>query len=172
MGLPFRSATAALAVALAGPLSSQTVKVDFNDKVDFAGFRSYAWKEVEQATPGPLNHEHLTRAVERALEAKGLVKAGSGPPDVLVRYFARIGKRTRGTSRAEDSRWQPAQRRTVVEFSRVEEIKLTLELYTPAGLEPAWSAVAMETLGPADRLEQQIDETVLRLLAQYPPKPR
>lgn len=161
-----------LAAAAAGPVTAPTLKVDFNDKVDFGAFHSYAWKDTQQHTPSPLNHQHITRAVERELEAKGLVKAGTGKPDVLVRYFAKIDKRTRGASRSEETGLQPADRRTVVEFSRVEEVKLILELYTPAGLEPVWSAVATDALAPPDRLEQQIDDTTARMLEAYPPKPR
>lgn len=163
---------AILVVVLAGPVTTQTVKVDFNDKVDFAAFRSYAWKDTQEPAPNPLNHQRITRAVERELEAKGLVKAATGKPDVVVRYFGKIEKKTKGASRSEDSTWQPADRRTVVEFSRVEEVKLILELYTPAGLEPAWSAVATDALAPPDRLEQQLDDAVARMLEAYPPKPR
>jgi uncharacterized protein DUF4136 len=161
-----------LAAATAAPVTTQTLKVDFNDKVDFGAFHSYAWKDTQEPTASPLNHQHITRAVERELEAKGLVKAGAGKPDVVVRYFGKIDKRTRGAGRSEETGLQPADRRTVVEFSRVEEVKLILELYTPAGLEPAWSAVATDALAPPDRLEQQIDDAIARMLEAYPPKRR
>lgn len=163
---------AILAVVLAGPVTTQTVKVDFNDKVDFAAFRSYAWKDTQEPAPNPLNHQRIMRAVERELEAKGLVKAGTGQPDIVVRYFGKIEKKTKGAGRSEETGLQPADRRTVVEFSRVEEVRLILELYTPAGLEPAWSAVTTDALAPAERLEQQIDDAIARMLEAYPPKRR
>jgi hypothetical protein len=161
-----------LALVLASPLNAPAVKVDFNDKVDFAAFRSYGWKQTQEPARNSLNHEAITRAVERELEAKGLVKAASGQADLLVRYFSKIEKRTKGTGRSEDSTWQPSDRRTVVDFSRVDELKLILELYTPAGLEPAWSATVTEALAPPDRQESQLDDTVAQMLKAYPPAAR
>jgi hypothetical protein len=171
MGLRAGCAATALAAALAGTAAAQDVKVDFNDRVDFAAIRTYAWKDTQEPAPKPLDHSQITRVVERELEAKGLVKAEAGPPDVVVRYFAKVEKRTRGTGRSEDSTWQPAERRTVVDFSRVEELKLILELYTPTGLEPVWSATVLDPLAPAARQDQQIEQLVAKQVARYPPKP-
>jgi hypothetical protein len=170
MGPALRSSAFLLALAVAGPLAAQTIKVAANDKVDFAAFRSFAWKDTQEPAPRPLDHLQITRVVERELEAKGLAKAKAGQPDVVVRYFVKVEKRTKGTGRSEESTWQPSDRRTVVDFSRVEELKLILELYTPAGLEPVWSGTATETLAPAGRQDQQIEDTVAKLLAQYPHK--
>jgi hypothetical protein len=163
---------AILALVLASPLTGLDVKVDFNDKVDFASFRSFGWKQTQEPARSSLNHEAITRAVERELEAKGLAKVASGQADLLVRYFSKVEKRTRGSGRSEESTWQPSDRRTVVDFSRVDEIKLILELYTPAGLEPAWSATVTEALAPPDRQEKQLDETVAQMLKAYPPEAR
>jgi hypothetical protein len=171
MSLCSRSAAAALAAALAAPAAAQNVKVDFNDRVDFAAIRSYAWKDTQEPAPKPLDHHSITRLVERELEARGLVKSEAGAPDVVVRYFAKLEKHTRGTGRSEDSTWQPAERRTVIDFARVEELKLILELYMPAGLEPVWSATATEALAPAARQDQQLEQLITKQLAAYPPKP-
>jgi len=163
----------ASALALAGSAAlAQKVKVEFSDEADFAAFKTYAWKDTQEPASPPLDHQALTRDVERELEAKGFTKDASGRPDVLVRYFVKVGKRTRSSSRMEDGRWQPSERRTVVELSRIKELKVILELYRPAELEPAWSAVATDALAPPERLDVQIERTVARLLAQYPPKPR
>ena len=171
MSLRSRCAAAALAAALATPAAAQTVKVDFNDRVDFAAIRTYAWKDTQEPAPKPLDHQQITRLVERELEARGLAKVENGPPDVVVRYFAKVEKHTRGKGRAEDSNLQPAERRTVVDFARVEELKLILELYTPAGLEPVWSATVTDPLAPAAGQDQQLELLVTKQLAGYPPKP-
>lgn len=171
--MKLRSLAAVSALALAGTGTlAQTVKLEFDEEADFGSFRTYAWKDTQEPAAPPLDHQALALVIERELAAKGFVKVTSGPPDVLVRYFAKVGKRTKSTGRTEEGLWQPSDRRTVVECSRVEELKLILELYAPAGLEPAWSAAATEPLAPPDRLEKQIDQTVARLLARYPPKSR
>jgi hypothetical protein len=162
----------ASALALAGSAAlAQKVKVEFNDQADFTAFKTYAWKDTQEPASPPLDHEALTREVERELEAKGFTKDVSGRPDLLVRYFAKVDKRTKSSSRMEEGYWQPSERRTLVELSRIKELKLILELYRPAELEPAWSAVVTDALAPPERLDMQIERTVARLLAQYPPKP-
>lgn len=171
--MKLRILAAVSALALAGTATlAQTVKLEFDEAADFASFRTYAWKDTQEPAAPPLDHQALVLVIERELAGKGFVKVTAGLPDVLVRYFAKVGKRTKSASRTEEGRWQPSDRRTVVEFSRVEELKLILELYAPGDLEPAWSALATDALAPPDRLEKQIDQTVAKLLAQYPPKPR
>ena len=110
MGPALRPSAFLLAMAAAGPLAAQTIKVEANDKVDFAAFRSFAWKDTQEPAPRPLDHLQITRVVERELEAKGLAKARQGEPDVVVRYFAKIEKRTRGTGRSEDQ-WRTKRSR-------------------------------------------------------------
>ena len=112
----------------AAAATAQTVKVDYDAKVDFSRFKTFAWSEAQEHAKNPANHIRITRATERELVAKGFQKAESGPADIRVRYYSKIEKKLKSSSRQESGTWQPNDLRTVVDVSRVDQGTLILEL--------------------------------------------
>jgi hypothetical protein len=171
-----------LALALAGlwvPAPAQEfklskvgteVKVDSAPGADFSVYRTFAWIATQEPVPNPANHIRITRAVERELGAKGLKSAGDHPPDLRLHYFGRIEKKLKGTSHEGETYRPTADVKTIVDFSRVKEGTLILELIDRRNDQIVWRGVATETVGPPDETEAQINRMVKALVQRYPPK--
>ena len=167
-----RSTIAVLALLVAPvAASAQTVKIDFDAKVDFSKYRTFAWSEAQQPAGNPANHIRITRAVERELLAKGLEKAESGPADVRARYYSKIEKKLKSSSRQESGTWQPNDLRTMVDVSRVDQGTLILELSDGETKSVVWRGTAVGVAPRPDLVAEVIDASVKKLVAAYPPKP-
>jgi hypothetical protein len=151
-------------------LRDDRVNVDFAKGVDFSRFKTYQWKESQQPADDPTNHLRITRAVESELEAKGLEKVDPGKADLKVRYYGKVSKKLKSSSRAAGSTWEPGNLRTMIDVGKVEEGTLILELYEAGGESLVWRAMMSETMSRPDRMEQQINSVVSKLLSKYPPK--
>jgi hypothetical protein len=147
------------------------VKVDAAPGADFRVYRTFAWSPTQAPATNPANHIRITRAVERELRGKGLTPSGDKPADLRISYFGRIEKKLKGTSHREDSYRPTADIKTIVDFSRVKEGTLILELIDRRNDEIVWRGVATEPVAPPDETEAQINRMVKALLERYPPKP-
>ena len=170
-----KPASAALAVfALSSVASAQTlktVKVEYDNKVDFSKYKTFAWSQAQEPVGNAANYIRLTRAVERELLAKGLEKAETGPADVRVRYYAKIEKKLKSSSRQESSSWQPNDLRTMVDISRVDQGTLILELSDGESKDVVWRGINVDVAPRADLVAGAIDTWVKKIVAAYPPKP-
>jgi len=146
------------------------VKVDAAEGIDFATYETFAWSETQEPASNPANHIRVTRAVERELVAKGLKAAGHQLPDLRLHYFGRIEKKIKGTSHLADTYRPTADVKTVVDFSRVKEGTLILELIDRKSDQIVWRGVATEAVAPPDETEAQINRMVKALVQRYPPK--
>jgi len=170
---------AMIAFLVAGPaVSPETkVKVDYDKAVDFKKYRTFDWVPFQEPVPNAANHVRITRAVERELSARGLVKADAGgTADVFVHYDAKVEKkRLRTTSGPSEPTWRttPDQKWTVnIELTKAEVGTLALELWDGEARKVVWRAEESELLRSPDQTEEQINEAVARLLDAYPPAPQ
>jgi hypothetical protein len=146
------------------------VKVAAAEGADFSLYKTFAWSGTQEPVSNPANHIRITRAVERELMAKGLSKSDKQPPDLRLHYFGRIEKKLKGTSRQADAYSPTADVKTIVDFSRVKEGTLILELIDRKSDQVVWRGVATETVAPPDETEAQINRMVKALVQRYPPK--
>jgi hypothetical protein len=144
------------------------VKVSQDEDVDFTGFKTFAWVDTQEPAENAANHVRITKAVERELEARGLKPAGDAKPDLRVHYFAKIEKKLRGAARQGDVYRPTPDVKTVVDFSRVTEGTLILELLVDGSRLVVWRAVASEPVGPPDEAEAQINRLVKAMVERYP----
>jgi uncharacterized protein DUF4136 len=163
----------ALLAALAAPMAAtaQTVKFDYDAKVDFSRYKTFAWSEGQEPAKNPANHIRITRAAERELEAKGLQKAESGPADIRIRYYSKIEKKLKSSSRQESSAWQPNDLRTMVDVSRVDQGTLILELTDGESRAVVWRGTAVGVAPRPDQVAEVIDASMKKIVAAYPTKP-
>ena len=146
------------------------VKVDAEPGTDFALYKTYAWSDNQEPAPNQANHLRITRAIERELQAKGLKASGATPADLRLHYFGYIDKKIKGTSHQQDTYRPTADVKTIVDFSRVKEGTLILELFARNTGRLLWRGVATEAVVPADETEAQIERMVKALVERYPPK--
>jgi hypothetical protein len=152
------------------PVAAQTLKVDYDHKVDFSQYKTYAWSEAQEPVRNAANHLRITRAVERELEAKGLARSKTATPGLRLRYFGKVATKIYGESHQVESPWQPSNLRTVVDIKSVKEGTLILELSDARSGSVVWRAASSEALGRPDVVEDQINDVVKRLLQDFPPK--
>jgi len=156
-------------VLLASPARAQTVKVDFEKGTDFSRYKTYDWVPGQTPAENPVNHIRITRAVERELELKGLKKSME-TPDLRVTYLAKIEKKLKGQGYQTSSPWQASSDlRTVVDFKKVSEGTLIVELIDNATKLTVWRGVATQPAPPPDEVGPVIDTAVKKVLTAYPP---
>lgn len=155
---------------LAPQSGTPTVKVTFDQETDFSKYKTYDWVPGQEPAANPVNHIRITRAVERELELKGLKKSMESP-DLRVTYYAKVEKKLKGTGYQEDSPWQPtSDLRTVVDFKRVQEGTVIIELLDADTKLTLWRGVATGPAPSPDEVGPVIDSTIKKVLADYPPK--
>jgi hypothetical protein len=165
----------AAAALAAPPLGAQVMKlpkaeVDFDDRVDFKPFRTFQWKDTQDRLPDPARHMAMVTAIERELEKKGLTRPRAGKSDLLVRFYASVDTKVRGTGRQESNAWN-GDLRTSVDFSKMSEGTLIIELYDAATENRIWRGTTVQAFRPGKLTESEIRSAVALILAKYPPAP-
>ncbi len=163
---------AALMVLVPWALEAQTLKIAFDKEADFSKYKTFAWSKSQEPAPNAANHLRITRAIEGELLAHGLVKAESGPPDLMVRYVGKVEQKLRGSRYSTGSNWQSSDLRTMVDIRKVKEGTLIVELYDGVTRLLVWRSVASDTPASPDQIEPQIQAFVKKSFADFPPRPR
>lgn len=168
-----RATAAAIFLVLGGaalPAPAQDVKVTHEPGTDFSRYKTYDWIETQEQIANPVNHVLIMRAVERELGAKRIEKPSAGKPSMRVRYYAKIEKKLRGKSSQRQSFGEPTNLRTTVDFGRIEEGTILVELYDEETRLTIWRGTVTATAPRPDEVQEAIDDAVKRLFVGFPPK--
>ena len=157
-------------VLFAATLEAQEVKLDYEKDADFSSYKSFAWSPAQTPAPNAANHIRVTRAVEAALAGKGFTMSTDGRPDAFLMYHGRVGEKVKVTSRSTGGYWEPTNLRTVVDVGKVKEGTLVLEIYDARTKDVVWRGIASSVGVRPDRMEEEIQAAVRKLLEGYPPK--
>jgi hypothetical protein len=157
--------------ALAQALKMPKVELDYDKEVDFAAFTTYSWKDPAAAAKDPQMHTRIIWYVERELEKKGLTKAPEGKGDLFVRYYAKRREGLKGTpsQSASDLPGGAGQLTTSVDFAKVTEGTLLLELQRASDEKPVWRAGTEYASIDKKRIDAETAAAVRLLLSKYPP---
>jgi hypothetical protein len=168
-----------LAVALAtaaGPLVAQALKMpkvelDYDKEADFSAFETYSWKDSTEGAADPQMHTRIVWYVERELEKKGLKKASEGQGDLLVWYYAKGRSGLKGTPTQGESYLPggPGQLTTGVDFQKVTEGTLILDLQRAADGKSVWRAGTDYVTLDKKRIDPETASAVRLLISKYPP---
>jgi hypothetical protein len=169
-------------VALAG-CSGIRVGADWDRKTDFARYKTYDWLPVieeEFALDPRLDVSLLSRrvrtAADRELQAMGFA-LDANQPDFLVRWHA--ASRTRLQATAMDRGYARGRggwgygTRTDVHIREYEQGALILDFVDRETNVLFWTGFAEAEIrfsASSDRRRKRINEAVVKLLAQFPPK--
>jgi uncharacterized protein DUF4136 len=174
---PFAIAVALLlwTAALAGPVRGGA-EYDYDPSADFGKYHTFRWlgdgpdgaprRQRQDAHPkvSPLVEKQIGEAVKTTLEAKGLEFVEQGPVDLVVAFHTGKQRDVVGYG------WGPRYRgpRRVVVY---EEGTLTLDLVDRAARELVWrGSIAATIKEDPEKLHQQIEKLVEKILKNYPPK--
>lgn len=178
---------AATVVALG--CSGLEVSQDYDLNTDFGDLKSFAWKSEAQIKSGdvrvdnPLLDNRIREAVERTLTEKGFRKSSDGTADVAVSYTYQIRRKV-GSDRVRTSigfgsgsggSFGGVGVSTGGGVSEYDEGVLVIDITEPGSGNLLWRGTGTRRLARRSNPEQitaEIDETVDKILAQFPPQPK
>jgi hypothetical protein len=169
---------AAVAAAASGCATTMTAGAHAERGLDFMQYRTYDWGPADALPTGdprldqnPFFQDHLLGAVERQLAARGFERAAEGEtPDVRVHYHASISRRL--DVRSADSRYGHCTGEECVEVTEFEAGTIVLDMVDTRTNRLVWRGWAQDSvegvLDDSDRMEEQINQAVERILARLP----
>lgn len=168
------------AVALAGSGCATTLSVSSHvDRArDFSQYKTYDWGPSDARPTGdarldsnPLFTDYVHGAIERELALKGVERADSGGPDLLIHYHATVAGRidvnsvdqSYGYCLAEDC--PPDQ----YEYEAGTLVVDLMDAKTNRLVWRGWAQSRLEAfLEDPDRMSQTVRESVTRMMSQLP----
>src|SRR5262245_22390150 len=145
-------------VVVAGP-ADYRVKVACDKHTNFSALHTYAWT-AGLASLDPEFDAHIVEAIDRELGSVGLIRQEREPADVVVSY---------GTVRRSDVDGSAKRDRdsgTYPEYSTGTFVVLIREASSRRELFRARAKMPIDV--DIAQIEQQIDEIIARIFAQYP----
>ena len=170
-------------VAASGSFA-QKVHVNFDKRIDFSKFRTYAWLESKHPADG-LWDQRVVAAIDRQLTTKGLRKVDpSTNPDLEVVYNSGVKERTivQGydygyvyTEYLYRRLYGPLWFWPVGSGSWVSEVEkngsLVVDLVDASREDMVWRGVAKDTLSDkSEKNERQLNKAIEKMFRKYPPK--
>lgn len=166
MGIALAALTVALLPAVA---SAQKVSTDFDPKVSFATYKTFAWTTGD-AAPNPLNETRIHDGVEAKLSAAGL-KPATANPDLIVSTHAsgQEKKELYSTGYGGPYRWGGGMGTTTVQTYVVG--MLVVDLYDAKTKQLVWRGTATDTMSDKpEKNVEKINKSIEKMFKAYPPK--
>jgi len=149
---------ASCCVVAAAP-ADYRVKVSVDKHTDFSALQTYAWTRG-WGSLDPEFDAHIVETVDRELASIGLIRQETEPADVVISYG------TVRRSEVDVSAKRDRQSGMYPEYQTGTFVVLIREASSRRELFRARAKVSIEV--DIAQLEQQIDEIVARMFAQYP----
>jgi hypothetical protein len=179
---------AALFLALSSVLSCTTtsVQTDHDHEADFSAYSSFAWLSNADSDQPPATaaNQIIDRRIRRSIAAnilsKGLSQAPPDAADLLLTYYVSLDQRLRMYSTGWGYGWGwggphwgygysfwPGWGYTTV--STYNEGSIIVDIVGREKEQLVWRGVATRVLSKKSSSEEQIDQTMGRLMADFPP---
>jgi hypothetical protein len=168
------------AAFLVAACSSINVVTDFDQTKDFSEYKTYRWAKAKEENPGDvLSKNSLLRkrfksAVDKVLSAKGFQKLDEGDPDIVV--FIHAGVQPRMNVYHHGPYWYHPWWGPYGGYSSVsyyEQGTLVIDIVDNSEKELSWRGLGSGTVkrfSDPKALQEEIDFTVGKILADFPPK--
>jgi hypothetical protein len=170
----------AVAVSALGLTACATMTVSSHAErgLDFTPYLTYDWGPPDALPTGdprldknPFFQDHLQGAVEKQLAAKGFERSASGTPDLLIHYHASINQRI-DVNRIDLEYGYCYGENCQVRVVDCEAGTIVLDIVDTRTNRLIWRGWAQDsiegTLDNQDRMAQNIDEGVRRMLRRFP----
>ncbi len=161
------------------------VSQDFEQGFDFSGLKTFAWKSNENNEWGLTNNDLVDRRIRNAvvntLKAKQFTQDDSGKPDFLISYELTVEQRINSSNvsggvsmgRSSHGRAGSIGISTGSQISAYDQGTLLIDVTDVASDKLVWRGVssqALPDLSDPQRLTDRVNETVEKILSQFPPK--
>ena len=166
------------AVATAPVAQAQTVKSDYDKKVDFTKYKTFTFKKGTDA-PTPFAQERIVAAIANELKARGLTQAEAA--DLIVYTHTQVGTEQRVDMTGFGYGGYPGWGGWGGGFSSssavVTEIPtgtVVVDIVDAKTNELAWRGIASDTLSTnptPEKSEKRINKAIRKLFTKYPAEP-
>jgi hypothetical protein len=164
-----------LMLLLAGKVSAQQVKTDYDRSANFAQYKTYSWEHVK--TQDPLDVDRIKSAVNAALAAKGWTQVDSGGGVSIVAVEMTRDQQTLNTfydgfgggwgwRRFSGGGFGDAT--TTTETYKIGTV--VIDLFDTKAKQLIWRGAASDTLSNnSDKNIKNLDKGVEKMFKQFPP---
>ncbi|WMI69620.1 DUF4136 domain-containing protein [Mangrovimonas sp. YM274] len=168
--------TLAIIVLTATSCSSVQVASDYDKKVDFAQYKTFAFFKtgIDKAEINDLDKKRILRAIEAELLAKGYTKSEN--PDMLVSIFTKSREQVNVYNNGFGPYgygwgWSPYYWNNYNSVSVNTEGVLYIDLIDNAKKELVWQGQGTGYLSKnINKKEERINEFVAKIMEKYPPE--
>ena len=182
-----RHAIVMMTLLLLTGCASTNVSRDYDTSVDFAAYRTWAWREAapqetdDPRVENPLLGSRIKEAVDGNLRAKGFDPGTSGAPDFLVSYrisySQKIGSSGNvgfsvGFGRSTGSRTTGVSVGSPSTYEEYDEETITLDIHDGETGSLAWRAAStrkVRTGQSPDEITADVNQRVAEMLEGFPP---
>ncbi|MGB5278915.1 MAG: DUF4136 domain-containing protein [Gammaproteobacteria bacterium] len=175
-----------LVVLVVSGCSGITVSQDFAKDINFADFKRYQWKmdpdakQSDESDLSPLVASRIKKAIESELQIKGIAY-DANTPDFLIDYNltveSKISSSNVGTTIGYGTGGYGHVGGVVVstapDIRQYDEGTIYIDFYTAADNTLVWRGISSQVIDKhdaPDRVTEQINLNVQKILEQFPPK--
>lgn len=175
-----------LLVSLVAGCSGITVSQDYDKDADFAALKTFAWKldpdtrQDDESDMSPLVATRVRNAIERELDARGIAY-NEKSPDFFIDYNLKVESRisssnvgtTIGYGAGGYGHIGGVVISTAPDIRQYDEGTLFIDFYSADDTQLIWRGISSQVIDKhdaPDRVTQQINLNVQKILEQFPPK--
>ena len=175
-----------LVTAAISGCSGITVSQDYEKDVDFAAFKTFIWKvdpearQDDESEMSPLVATRIRNAITSELKAKGIVYSEISP-DIQIDYNLKVESKisssnvgtTIGYGAGGYGHIGGVVISTAPDIMQYDEGTLYIDFYTSDDLKLVWRGISSQVIDKheePDKVTQQINLNVQKILEQFPPK--
>ena len=165
-----------LLLAVFGSCSSLSVNSDYDKKVEFTQFKTFAFYKngIDKVEISDLDKRRILNSIDEVLTAKGLTK--SETPDLLINFFTKereqvdVNQFNMGWGYGWGWGWNPWMSGGNTSVTRYVEGTLYIDIIDAKKKELIWQGEGIGVLTKdTNKKDALIKEFVTKILAQYPP---
>jgi len=177
-----------LVIATVSACSGITVSQDYDKDVDFATLKTFTWKldpddrQDDETEMSPLVATRVRNAIERELNARGIAYSEISPDfqiDYNLKVESKISSSNVGTTIGFGTGGYGHIGGVVIstapDIRQYDEGTLFIDFYTSDDLKLVWRGISSQVIDKhdePDKVTQQINLNVQKILEQFPPKDR
>lgn len=175
-----------LVIAAVSGCSGITVSQDYEKDVDFAAFKTFIWKvdpearQDDEQEMSPLVATRIRNAITSELKARGIVYSEISP-DIQIDYNLKVESKisssnvgtTIGYGAGGYGHIGGVVISTAPDIRQYDEGTLYIDFYTSDDLKLVWRGISSQVIDKheePDKVTQQINLNVQKILEQFPPK--